>query len=130
MIMFRKYHVGSHAPPLNSALLVTATRSVYFENYDVAQVFYANIYLYSLLIVVCELEALNVLQIQVNMEIPESSRRNSILFLEDFLKKSSPPCADTSGEEMLPVKVTFPRLAVHELESECLEMARSYISKL
>ena len=64
------------------------------------------------------------------MEFSECAKASAIKFLEDYTKKCQPPSTDPSDEDTLPVKANFPRLVVHELEAECLEMARGYLARL
>lgn len=58
------------------------------------------------------------------MEFSETSKANALKFLEEFTSEGSAPAL----EDPLPVRPTWPQMETDELEAECLDMARRYLS--
>lgn len=58
------------------------------------------------------------------MDYPEANRICALKFLETFTSSETLP----AGDEPLPLRPNWPDLLEEELEAECLDMTKRYLS--
>ena len=64
---------------------------------------------------------------RVVMEFPEAGRQSALKFLEYFLSHQQPP--SSSPDDVCPISPNLATISKDEAEAECLDMARTFLSK-